>query len=104
MTYHYAEGAIRHKGKHHKSRKQGVTQENAKKNVVRSLANKLRYQERGTTIDWVKWKSIPKYWQDLWLDAVVECLVWIDTTSTYTRLAELSATEFSEAWRKGAEA
>ena len=93
-----AEGAIRQNGQVKCARNKGTTMHNAKRNVVESLANKLRFDPND---EWVMWKNLSKYEQNEWLDAVIDLLIWTNKTNSHTELTNITGKEFSKILNKG---
>jgi hypothetical protein len=93
-----AEGAIRQNGQVKCARNKGITMHNAKRNVVKSLANKFRFDEEEV---WVIWKNLSKYEQNVLLDTVIDLLIWTDKTNSHTELTNITSKEFTNIWNKG---
>ena len=71
--------------------------QNAKRNVVRGLANKLRHQFKGTE-GWTEWPNLCPDAQKKWLDKVAETLRWDELKGgKVVNLHRISVDEFSRA-------
>ena len=67
---------------------------NAKRNVIRGLANMLRTHLEGQE-DWIEWRHLSHIERRNWLDRVAETLHWeVLNGGRITRLHSLSASEF----------
>ena len=91
--YYTSVGMIEGVYKNHTAKNKGVTLPNAKKNVIRSLCNMLR-AEFCDSSQWIKWKNLPTYEQDILLNKVSERLVWLDITNTHTELTKMTTQQF----------
>ena len=93
-----AEGWIEQNGQSKFARNEGITLHNAKRNVIKSLANKLRFDPNDK---WVMWKNLSKYEQNEWLDAVIDLLIWTNKTNSHTELTNITGKEFSKILNRG---
>jgi hypothetical protein len=67
---------------------------NAKRNVIRGLANMLRTHLEGQE-DWIEWRHLSHIERRNWLDRVAETLHWeVLNGGRIARLHSLSASEF----------
>ena len=67
---------------------------NAKRNVIRGLANMLRTHLEGQE-DWIEWRHLSHIERRNWLDRVAEILHWeVLDSGRVARLHSLSASEF----------
>ena len=71
--------------------------QNAKRNVLKGLANKVR-SRLDATEGWTEWPDLPPAAQNKWLDRVAETLQWDELQGgKVANLHSISASEFSRA-------
>ena len=69
------------------------TLENAKRKVVKKLANQLRSRiDEG--IDFIYWPNLSSNERDKWWSEVCNRLVWITVSDKHSRLGNISASAF----------
>ena len=69
------------------------TMTNAKRNVIKSLANKIRSELNGSE-NWVNWPQLSSAEKNIWLDRVAESLCWIDLNGHSVVLSEVTSRHF----------
>ena len=70
-----------------------ITLTNAKRNVIKSLANKIRSELNGRE-NWVNWPHLPSAEKNNWLDRVADSLCWIDLNGHSVVLSEVTSGNF----------
>ena len=75
----------------------GMTKLNARKNLIKSLCNKLRSRVDTSTF-WVEWPDLSNEERDAWVSRVNEILVWIEVDDNSL---VLDATSFINAVNRG---
>ena len=75
----------------------GMTKLNARKNLVKSLCNKLRWKVDSGSL-WVEWPDLSAKERDAWASRVNELLVWIEVDDNSS---VLDATSFFDAVNRG---
>ena len=75
----------------------GMTKLNARKNLVKSLCNKLRSKVDSGSL-WVEWPDLSAKERDAWASRVNKMLVWIEVDDNSS---VLDATNFFNAVNKG---
>ena len=75
----------------------GMTKLNARKNLIKSLCNKLRSRVESGSF-WVEWPDLSNKERDAWASRVNEMLVWIEVDDNSS---VLDATSFFDAFNRG---
>lgn len=76
-----------------------ITMTNAKRNVIKSLANKVRSELNGKE-NWVNWPQLSSAQKDNWLDRVAESLFWIELNGHSVVLSEVTYGHFLSQMRR----
>lgn len=75
----------------------GMTKLNARKNLIKSLCNKLRSRVDSGAL-WVEWPDLSNEERDAWVSRVNEMVVWIEVDDNSS---VLDATSFFDAVNRG---
>ena len=82
----------------HKSGRGCYSVANAKRNVVKRLANMLRSERDGS--DFIYWDKLSSKERKQWIREVTARLVWVEVSAENARLSQISATEFIQAFNR----
>ena len=100
--YYKAKGSITFSGKVHIAENKGTSLNRAQRNVVVSLANKLRTQLDGL-FNWTKWRSLSHPVRNELLDMILSRLVWNYSGDDDKTHMLTSAENFVDLWKQATE-
>ena len=100
--YFQAKGFITLSGKVHIAENKGTSLNRAQRNVVVSLANKLRTQLDGR-FNWTKWRSLPHPVRNELLDLILSRIVWNYSGDDDKTHMLTSGENFVDLWKQATE-
>ena len=89
--------ALIYNGKEIVASSKGYTMLNARKNLIKSLCNKLRTRVESGSF-WTEWPDLSPKERDAWVSRVNDMLVWADVDEN---VSVLDSQSFLDAFRRG---